>query len=339
MKITAIQATEFIIHCLKTKLTCMLSGSPGIGKSDIVKAIAVKFNLQLIEIRLSTYNPINLSGFPMVNKKGIASFIPMDVFPLENTPLPKGKAGWLIFLDEFNSASLSVQAAAYRFVLDHQVEQHNLHSKAVTVCAGNLATDGAIINRLSTAMESRMVHLELDVNTTEWLSWGIRHNIDHRVLSYIEHVPENLHKFNPKHDDKTFACPRTWHFVSRLIKDTLTKDLGNIQALLAGTVGIAAAVEFIAYTEIYTNLPTYNEILQDPMNARLDIDPSMLFAVSHMITAYLTKKDLHKGMLYIDRLPAEFQTITLQNLMEKDPSMKDEKVIQKWCLIKGSDLL
>lgn len=39
-------------------------------------------------------------------------FMPFNIFPLENTPLPKGKNGWLLFLDEFNSAPKDVQAAA-----------------------------------------------------------------------------------------------------------------------------------------------------------------------------------------------------------------------------------
>ena len=339
MIVGPVQATDLIIHCMKAKLTCMLSGSPGLGKSDIVKMIAKQFNLELIDIRLSTCDPTELSGFPMIQTDGTAGYTPMNIFPLENTPIPKGKAGWLLFADEMTAAPLAVQSAAYRLILDRQVGQHNLHPNTAVIAAGNLSTDGAITNRLSTAMQSRLVHLELTVVPAEWLAWGAKNKIDHRVLAYIDHVPENLHKFDPRHDDKTFCCPRTWHFISRLIAGVPNEELGSLQALLAGTVGIAAATEFVAFTQIYSKLPTYKEIIANPLNAPLDKDPSMLFAVSHMIAAYLNKADITQGMKYIDRLPDEFQTITLQNLMSREPKLKDEKDIQKWCIRVGSELL
>ena len=52
------------------------------------------------------------TGLPHFTKDGKAEFMPFNIFPLENTPLPKDKDGWLLFLDEFNSATKMVQAAA-----------------------------------------------------------------------------------------------------------------------------------------------------------------------------------------------------------------------------------
>ena len=47
-----------------------------------------------------------------------ATFVPFDIFPLSDWKLPEGKEGWLLFLDEFNSASKAVQAASYKLILD-----------------------------------------------------------------------------------------------------------------------------------------------------------------------------------------------------------------------------
>lgn len=174
MIINATQATDYAIRCIKAKMTCMISGDPGIGKSAIVQAIAKQFNLELIDIRLSTFDPVDLNGLPMLNGN-IAEFVPMSTFPLEKTTKkPKGKNGWLIFLDEFNAAPLATQAAAYKLVLDRQVGLHNLHPNSTIVCAGNLITNGAIVNRLGTAMQSRLIHLELGVFPEEWIKWGTK---------------------------------------------------------------------------------------------------------------------------------------------------------------------
>ena len=70
-----------------------------------VKSIADEYGMELLDIRLSTCAPEDLTGLPMF-ENGVAKFQPFDMFPLQSTPVPEGKNGWIIFLDEFNSAWL-----------------------------------------------------------------------------------------------------------------------------------------------------------------------------------------------------------------------------------------
>ena len=96
---------------------------------------------------------------------------------------------------------------------------------------------------------------------------------------------------------------------------------------------------FLSHVEMYENLPTYPELLADPLNARLDTEPAMLFGVSRMISNFLVKPEIDKAMQYIERMPVEFQTITLQNIMEKDSSIIKEKVVNRWIVKNGVELL
>lgn len=262
----------------------------------------------------------------------------MDLFPLENTSIPKGKKGFLIFLDEFNSASLSVQAASYRIILDKRVGQHKLHPQAFIICAGNMMGDNAIVNRLGTAMQSRLIHLELSVETAPWLKWAATNHVDHRIMSYIESRPDNLHKFDPQHNDKTFSCPRTWYFASKLIKNSNESLRDNI-AMLSGTIGEAVAHEFVSYTELYTHLPSFKDILTSPLTTNVDVEPAMLYAIAHMIAANTDKTNLVKLMQYITRLPIEFETITLQNIIRRDNSIVQEECVRNWIADKGMQLM
>ena len=107
------QVKRFVTDVLFAGLVPYVQSSPGMGKSSIMRAIASELNLQLIDHRLSTSAPEDLSGLPRFDEDGKARFSPFaDLFPTEDTPLPPGKEGWMLFLDEFNSASKSVQAAA-----------------------------------------------------------------------------------------------------------------------------------------------------------------------------------------------------------------------------------
>lgn len=339
MAVNAEQLVDYITRCLKTKLVPMVSGHPGCGKSDIVKSVAKKYNLKTIDIRLSTYDPCDISGLPKISDTR-SEFVPFDTFPLvDRDEVPEGYSGWLIFFDEFTSAPLSVQAACYKVILDNEIGNHALHPKAVIVCAGNLSTSGAIVNRTGTAMQSRLVHMELGVSTEAWIKWGNKNNIDYRILAHLQHIPDNLQVFDPKHNDKTFACPRTWAFLSRLITGVPTGDLRDYLPLWEGVIGIAAANAFISHTEVYTDLPDYKDIVANPTGILIPKEPAQKYAVSHMISAYVTQTDIDKVIIYIERMPAEFQVITLQNVLQKEPIMAKEKTINQWVAKYGDKLL
>lgn len=110
-KCTPRQTRKFVIRCLEAGRVPFIQSSPGVGKSSLVKSIAEEYGMKLIDHRLSTSAPEDMSGLPKFTDKN-ATFIPFDIFPTENTILSDGYNGWILFLDEFNSASKSVQAAA-----------------------------------------------------------------------------------------------------------------------------------------------------------------------------------------------------------------------------------
>lgn len=343
LQITAKQAPQLITDALRANLVPMICSSPGMGKSSIASQIAKENNLQLIDVRLSQCDPTDLNGFPHILKgedgqPAIATYIPMDTFPTEHTELPAGKDGWLLLMDELNSAPMSVQAAAYKIVLDRMVGQHNLHPKCKVMAAGNLATDKAIVNRLSTAMQSRMLHLEMRSDPKGWLGWALENNIDHRVTSYIAFRPEALNNFDPGHQDKTFACERTWDFVSRLIKQWPTIEPGKM-ALLAGTIGAGVASDFSAFCEIYQDLPSIEQIIANPESFNIVDQPNIKYALSGLIASHIDGSNIEPLFKAIERLPIEFQVITLQGSIKKNQTILGCDSVKKWLSANARNLL
>ena len=336
IKVNAEEAVQHIIMCMQTKLVPMLSGSPGIGKSAIVHQIAAKFKLKVIDIRLSQYDPVDLHGFPHI-QNGRSSYMPVNTFPLEGDEIPDGYNGWVLFFDEFNSAPRAVEAAAYKIILDRQIGQHNLHSRALMICAGNLMTDGAIVNNMGTAMQSRLVHYELTVDHLLWSLWASANKLAHEVIAYINHCPDKLYQFKPNHSDKTFACPRSWEFASRIMlyDKMATKDK---LPSLAGAVSEGIAREFLTYCDVYRYIPTYQQIKMQPLSAEVTDEPSMLAAISGSIGAHLIVPDIPSVLRYIRRLPMEFQVFALRDACKRNPGMIKEKEIIEWIDENGNEL-
>lgn len=316
---------EAIIECFEAGVVPFVTSSPGLGKSSIVHQIAKDSKLKVIDLRLSQCAPEDLMGLPMRTADGTkAAFVPFEMFPTEEMEIPDGMNGWLLFLDEFNSAAKSVQAAAYKIILDKMVGQAKLHSEVYIVAAGNKDSDRAIVTQMSTAMQSRLVHIEMEVHNKEFMEYAIGADYDYRVLGFLEFQPDKLHDFKPDHVDKTFACPRTWEFASRLVKGKSTSEV-NL-ALLAGTISSGVAVEFYTFLKEFDQLPPYEKILSDPETTQVPVNPSTKYAVITTLLAKFDKKTFPKVIKYVRRFSPEFQVIFMRGIITKDPNMRREKV-------------
>lgn len=336
MQVKPSLAIAAISAALQAKLVPMLQGSPGTGKSDIIRNIASTFNLKVIDVRLSQCDPTDLNGLPSTSNNR-ARYLPMDTFPIEGDPLPEGYSGWLLFLDEMNSAPVAVQAAAYKIILDHAVGQHNLHSNVAIVGAGNLETDGAIVEPMSTAMQSRLVHLELVVDHKEWIDWASSACLDHRITSYVKFKPGQLHTFQPDHSDKTYACPRTWEFANRILKFSEIGEATTLP-LLAGTLSEGVAREFIVFCKIFDSLPKMVDIIRDPKGVPVPDAPSVLFALTGAISHNATQETITPLIDFVERMPAEFQIVCMREVVRRNKAMASQTAVQKWIIKSAADL-
>ena len=328
MQVKISQAISMVTKYILAKLVPMLTGSPGCGKSQIIHQIAADYDLKVIDLRLSQCDVTDLNGFPQIlgNKAG---YVPMDTFPVEGDAIPEGYSGWLLFLDEMNGAVPSVQAAAYKLVLDRMVGQHRLHKNVAIVCAGNLETDNGIVNPMPTPLQSRMVHLELVVDQPEWNDWANGRGLDHRITSHMNFKPGNLYTFRPDHTDNTYACPRTWEFADRILKleDITSKDM---LPMLAGTLSEGVAREFLGYCKIFQDLPTTQDIVRSPSTVRVPDEPSILFALTGSLAHHASTDNFAPLVEYILRLPAKFQTVCMREASRRNVLLKKHPAMQTW---------
>ena len=336
------QATEFAYQTLKANLVPFLSSSPGIGKSAAVHQLAKRFNLKVIDIRLAQEDPTALGGFPSI-VNGRSTYAPPERFPLEGDKIPDGYKGWLIFFDEINSAPRSVVSAAYKIVLDRMIGEKHLHPNVRMIAAGNLATDNAIVNEMGTAMRSRVVHIHVTTHADNWLDFAAKAGFDSRVVSYLHYQANKINSFKQfgSSSDETFACERTWEFVSKILKANYPDETKPVPAdvapLLAGTVG-STAYEFVTYTEAFKDLPTIQQVLANPCECALPVAPAVRYLMTGMLVGNTTMDNADKIATYVDRLPKEFAMVFIKLLWGKsDKFLSVPKVAE--LLDKVADIL
>ena len=123
--------------------------------------------------------------------------------------VPEGYDGWMLFLDEITNAPMAVQGAAYKLILDREVGQYKLHDKVFIASAGNLITDAAAVTgEMSTALKSRMAHINIEFSRDAWFDWAMEAGVHHAITSFLKFMPGEMYRFDPKDAADTFPCPR-----------------------------------------------------------------------------------------------------------------------------------
>jgi len=249
------EAKAAIRKCFKVSRPVFLWGGPGIGKSDIVKQLGDEQNREVIDVRLSLWEPTDIKGIPFYHPE-LHTMIWAPPAELPSDP----DSNAILFLDELNSAAPATQAAAYQLILNRRVGTYHLPKNVSIVAAGNREGDKAVTYRMPAPLANRFLHLELKHSFDDWQEWAIKNKIHEQVVGYLGAAKQDLNDFDPKNPSRSFATPRSWSFVSDLLGDDDLSD-NTLADLVSGAIGEGLAIKFMAHRKIAKQLPHVSDIL------------------------------------------------------------------------------
>lgn len=318
------QAKKHIDKLLKLKTPVFLWGSPGIGKSSIVRQLADEHKWGLIDLRLSLLNPVDLRGLPFYDDKSKeAIWLKPEFLPTEEK---HGKEG-ILFLDELNTAPTSVQIAAYQLVLDRAIGNYKMPDGWRIIAAGNRETDAAMVTKMPSPLANRLIHMNVDANIDDWKVWA-SNRVDSRVIGFLNFKTKLLVKI-PKAEEKAYPTPRSWEYVSNIIQ--IYNDPHSADDIIAGAVGEGPAREFLAFIDIYSRLPDVDQILQGKYT-KVPTEPDVLFALCSAMLPKMKNEYIDNFIKYIMKMPPEFGTLALKDVVKNgwEKAVQASKYFDKW---------
>jgi len=260
LTITSVQARKALLTAFKSKRPVFLWGPPGIGKSEVVEEITNELGGLMIDLSMAQMEPTDIRGIPFYNKdKNLMEFAPPGDLP--NTEQSAQYPIVVLFLDEMNSAPPAVQAAGYQLILNRRIGKYMLPDNVVIVAAGNRDSDKGVTYRMPMPLANRFVHVEMRADFASWQNWAVNKGIHKDVVGYLSFAKQDLYDFDSKSASRAFATPRSWCFVSDLLKDEDDVDTDTLFNLTAGAVGEGLAVKFAAHRKIAGRMPEPSDIL------------------------------------------------------------------------------
>lgn len=302
---------------VQMRRSVFLWGAPGVGKSNIVYQLGQLLNLPIKEVRALLHDNVDFKGLPFLfdgqTKWAIPDFLPRE-----------GEG--ILFLDELNAAPALVQAACYQLVLDRRLGDYVLPDGWAVIAAGNRESDRSVVTRMPTALRNRFVHLEFQVDRTEWQQWALSNDIAFEVIAFLSLREDLLHKFDK--DQNAFPTPRSWSFVSDIVKRNPPPQI-EVE-LIAGAVGRAAATEFAAFLNTSRDFPDIEDILRNPRSEKIPAKADGQYAVACALSRRATDVNFANVCAYLDRMPREFSVLCVTQAARTTPSIQKTGAYTRW---------
>ena len=357
------------IFCRAANVPIMLWGAPGIGKTSAVEAWAKARGMD-VEVQIaSLLDPAEVGGIPMPveteNGTTVRYILPEWFLNLVHH---KNENGAVLFLDEINAASPSVQTAMLRIIQSRAIHKTYLPDDVVIIAAGNPPKDMELALELPTAMRSRMGHIDCTSPTPEESELGDTYDWDmvpppnpvapdqKKNLAIWSAITSRYRKANPKvvedltnneglvaKEGRGYPCPRSWTNLAKILSYVPRSDLETIQVASRAMLHVAApAFAHYAYS---LDLPDPEEWLADPKRATtLDSDDRTVTALAAVTAAAInTTNDRWYAALQCAMNIAEKRSVGItvpsaKILLANKPQQKRPKMMAKLDEIYGPAL-
>lgn len=254
------EAKKLIKSLRSLKLSFMLWGATGVGKSEAVRQLAGELDAELRDIRLCQKQPTDIGGLPALDHETRQTvFYP----PAFLAPRPDGKPV-VLFFDEISLAPDDTKGAVLGILEERRQGNLKIPDNWIIVAAGNRPEDLANARGLGAAANRRLLHIVIEPQLEATLEYFIKIGIAPEVLAFLKVFPQHLSGEESARTQKHELYPRpaSWEKVSNVLEELRKADKRTKHTAVAGIIGDSVAAEFMLLAEEVKNMKSVDELLE-----------------------------------------------------------------------------
>lgn len=320
--------SKVIATLLPARENVLLTGAPGVGKSDLVAQACTRLGYRVVISHPVVSDPTDYKGFPVYKGGDTADFLPFgDLRELLEATEPL-----VFFLDDLGQATPAVQAAAMQLLLAREINGKRISEQVRFVAATNRKQDRAGVTGILEPVKSRFATIiEVETDTDDWCRWAIGAGLPIELVAFLRFRPELLHDWHPTADLTNGACPRTWAAAGRLLALPLPEEAKL--DVLVGCVGKGHAHELLGFLDVFTSLPSLDGILLNPDSAPVPEDnPAVTYAVVSGLSRKATEGNFTAIVTYANRFQnQDYATVLVKDSLARCPSLTTTRSFTLWC--------
>lgn len=321
------QMKDSIKICMKAGAPLMIWGPGGVGKSEGIEQLAEELGIQYRCIEAPTRDPIDIVGYPAEEGKYMVWRRP--------SILPETGKG-IFHVDELPDATQMLMKALYHLILKGEVAGHKIGDSWYRIGSGNRPQDGGFSSDMPAPLITRFIHIGVccetpdfteqtpktaQVDIEDWTSWALS-KLHSYTIAFLNFRPDFIYHHQ--------ATPRTWEYVSKLLKSTEDHHSFIFGELVKGTIGQGPGMEFMTFLKLITKIPSIDAIIADPIHGIIPKENSLLYAVVTSLIQRLNKKTADNIIKYINRITTEYQFYFFRSAIQIHPELLSNGLYIDW---------
>jgi hypothetical protein len=312
--------------------TIIIEGEMGIGKSALLWAIQKLNEHPSFYFECNSTQPEDLMGPNLkLMEQGILKFSPNENLGLHID----GPTN--VMYDEFGK-NRSIHNPVSRDLHERTLCGIKRHPDSIVFATTNLSAEG-LGDIMQDHARNRVTVVRMRKPTPkEWLAWAVNNGIEVSIMSWVKDEPRLMQSFldvadpddnpyihHPKDPSRTaFVTPRSLHKASDIIAVRDQFDDVTLTAALIGTLGERGAMDFAARLKLQDELPAHQDIIDDPLNARVPTSAAAVCMVVFRALGQLERSTITPWMHYLNRLDAEAQGLFANGVRNSNYSKRTD---------------
>lgn len=282
--------------CMRINKPVFLWGNPGNGKTQVPKQLAAELGYTYVPLYLGQSADVaDILGIMKEGDDGTFHHLRPSWFPKEEK--------CIIHLDEFNRCHPDLVQSMLSFLQTGKFHTHQLPANCYIMAGGNYDDENHIVTNIEDdAIKSRFVHIDVQIDLHEWLSYVEAKGCHKTVVSFIRENPEFLGAAPILSDkggnDKVKPNPRTWFETISGLEEDDSIDVVRYE-IYAGCLGRTVAAAFTQFRNTDDVRIDYKDVLYKYEETRPFIRASVtnnrLDKLNHVMEEILNKMNDNSG--------------------------------------------
>jgi hypothetical protein len=328
------EAKELIKGLRSLKISFMLWGATGVGKSESVRQLADELDAELRDIRLCQKQPTDIGGLPALDHEEKQTvFYP----PAFLAPRADGKTV-VLFFDEISLAPDDTRGAVLGILEERRQGDIEIPDNWIIVAAGNRPEDLANARGLGAAANRRLLHIVIEPQLEATLAHFMKIGVIAEVLAFLKVFPQHLSGEESARQQKHELYPRpaSWEKVSNILGELRRADKRAKHLAVAGIIGDSVAAEFMLLAEEIKNMKSVDELLDIQRKAPSKIARFLpdsingLYALSFAIATRATEETAVELLELVNRFDEQsderFVALPMRDLQTMAGSLLLDKI-------------